>query len=350
VAFSSTPTFTIAAEEQLFTITLTGNASSNPVTGVGILSPANVTWQITQDGSGGHTFSWPANTVGGATICAAANCVTQQSFIWNGTNATAIGPAVYSSGPAYAVTSLYDFDLTASNPVCTDANKKLTSTCNSVLGITINGQVINPGGSGNVNNGAAAHSVALNQGNGNPMTLNTSQIPVGVTSADPVASTLPTCATNSFFSFSGTPPITCVIAEAVQASSITLLGAPVNISGGTGVTILTKAVTMPAAGCPCRAYVSYAINFDGTNSGEVSVRVNDGTNSFATSSMNTTGGTTDFAVSGSSYSTGTYANGASITFTLAGATTMAGTTNAHVNNANSFGQASWLNVAIFTSN
>src|ERR1700690_873574 len=353
VAFSATPTFTIAAQQQLFTITLTGNATSNPLTGVGILSPAVVTWQITQDSSGGHTFAWPANTVGGATICSAANCVTQQTFIWNGTNATALGPATYSVGPAYAVTSLYDFALTANSAVCTDANKQLTSagSCTSVFAVTYNGQTVGPGGSGNVNAGAATHSVALNQGNGNAitgLTLGANQIPVGVSSADPVASTLPTCGALSFYTFSGTLPITCGIAEAVQASSITLLGSPVVISGTT--TILTKAVTMPAAGCPCRAFVSYGINFDGSNSGEMTTTVNDGTNTFATGSMNTTGSATQFAIQASSYSTGTYTNGAAITFTLQGATTMAGSTNAHVANGNGLGQASYMNVAIFTSN
>lgn len=135
----------------------------------------------------------------------------------------------------------------------------------------------------------------------------------------------------------------------IQASSITLLGAPVNISVGT-VTVLTKNVTMPAVGCPCRAFVSYGLNLDTGNSGEASATVFDGTNRFATGSMNTTGSASDFAINASSYSTGTYANSASITFTLQAATTMAGTTNVHVNNANSLGQASYMNVAIFTSN
>src|SRR6202142_1004310 len=314
VAFSATPTFTIAAQQQLFLFTLTGNATSNPLTGVGILSPAVVTWQITQDSSGGHTFAWPANTVGGATICSAANCVTQQTFIWNGTNATALGPATYSVGPAYAVTSLYDFALTANSAVCTAANKQLTGTGTPITGLT----------------------------------LSANQIPVGVSSVDPVASPLPTCGALSFYTFSGTLPITCGIAEAVQASSITLLGSPVVISGTT--TILTKAVTMPAAGCPCRAFVSYGINFDGSNSGEMTTTVNDGTNTFATGSMNTTGSATQFAIQASSYSTGTYTNGAAITFTLPGATTMAGSTNAPLANGNGLGQASYMNVAIFTSN
>jgi len=354
VTFSSTPTFTIAGQNQLFRITLTGNASANPITGVGIAVPALVAFEITQDSSGGHTFSWPANSVGGCTIGSGANQTTVQFGHWDGTTLYFDGPCVTGNGPIVSAGNIFDLGLTASGSVCTDTNKQLTSTgCGSINGITVNGQSIPSGGTGNVNVGAAAHSVALNEGNGSPLTgvtLGASQIAVGVASADPVPSTLPTCTGGQFFTFSGTLPITCTAAEAVQASSITLLGSPVNISGGTAVTILTKAVTMPSAGCPCRAFVSYGINFDGTNSGEVAVAVNDGTNTFATGVSNQTGSASNFGVQAASYSTGTYANSAAITFTLQGATTMAGTTNAHVANGTSLGQASYMNVAIFPSN
>ena len=270
VTFSASPTFAIGAQNQLFQITLTGNATANPLSGVGIVSPGIVTFQIIQDGAGGHTFSWPANSVGGAAVCAAASCVTQQTFIWNGTNATALGPATYSVGPAYAVTSLFDFALSASAPVCTDGAKQLTSSCNPILGVIYNGQTVNPGGSGNVNAGAAAHSVALNEGAGAAiagLTLALNQIPVGQTAADPAASTLPTCLANAFFSFTGTPPIACLTVEAVQASSMTLLASPVSVSTTTPTPVLTKTVTMPAAGCPCRVLLSYGIYFASSSSG-----------------------------------------------------------------------------------
>jgi hypothetical protein len=94
VPYSATPAFMVAAQNQLFEITLTGNASAQPLTFVGVTPPSYVVFQITQDGSGGHTFSWPANSVGGCNINSAANSVTQQMFIYNGTNATAVGPCV----------------------------------------------------------------------------------------------------------------------------------------------------------------------------------------------------------------------------------------------------------------
>jgi hypothetical protein len=99
VTYSTTPVFNIQAQNQLFVITLTGNASSQPLTAVGIVPPGLVTWEIIQDNVGGHTFSWPANSVGGCTIGSTANQTTLQHFIWDGTNAIATGPCVIGNGP-----------------------------------------------------------------------------------------------------------------------------------------------------------------------------------------------------------------------------------------------------------
>ena len=106
VPFSSSPTFTDISQNQLFEMTLTGNAAALPLLVVGVTPPGLITFQITQDASGGHTFSWPANVIGGAPIGLNANQVTTQEFIWNGTTATAIGPAVTGTGPALSTGSL----------------------------------------------------------------------------------------------------------------------------------------------------------------------------------------------------------------------------------------------------
>lgn len=198
ITYSTTPAFPVAAQNQLFTLTLVGNASAQPLTFVGVVTPPSaVFFQITQDGSGGHTFSWPANSIGGCTIASGANQVTTQEFVYNGNNATAVGPCVTGNGPVIAAGNIFDFGLTASSPLCSDANKQLTSTCNSVLGVTYNGQTVTPAGSGNVNSGAATHSMALNEGAGNAIagvTLAADQVAVGKSSADPTASsTIPNC-------------------------------------------------------------------------------------------------------------------------------------------------------------
>ena len=112
VPYTSTPAFQVAAQNQLFEITLTGNASAQPLTFVGITPPSYVVFQITQDGSGGHTFSWPANSVGGCTINSVAGSTTQQMFVYNGTNATAVGPCV--SGGSTFFGAIFATSLTVS--------------------------------------------------------------------------------------------------------------------------------------------------------------------------------------------------------------------------------------------
>ena len=99
VTYSSTPSFIDSAQIQLFTLTLTGNATAQPMSFVGVTPPGIIYFQITQDGSGGHSFSWPSNTVGGCTIGATAGQVTGQGFVYNGTNAIATGPCVVGNGP-----------------------------------------------------------------------------------------------------------------------------------------------------------------------------------------------------------------------------------------------------------
>lgn len=99
VTFSPTPTFVIQGQAQLFEMTLTGNAAANPLSAVGVIPPALIIFQLTQDVVGGHTFAWPANVIGGAPIGLGANQVTTQMFVWNGVTATAIGPATTGSGP-----------------------------------------------------------------------------------------------------------------------------------------------------------------------------------------------------------------------------------------------------------
>lgn len=117
VPFSSTPTFTDISQNQLFTITLTANAAALPLSVVGVIPPGLITFQITQDSSGGHTFAWPSNVVGGAPIGLNANQVTTQEFVWNGTNATAVGSGITGNGPNISVGNISASNLTATGSV-----------------------------------------------------------------------------------------------------------------------------------------------------------------------------------------------------------------------------------------
>jgi hypothetical protein len=359
VPYSATPAFQVAAQNQLFEITLTGNASAQPLTFVGITPPSYITFQITEDSSGSHTWSWPANSVGGCTIGPGANQVTTQQFVYNGTNATAIGPCVTATGPTLSAGNIFDYGLTASAGVCVNSAFLLISGsgCSSFLNITINGQTCAPGGTCNVNASAAAHSIALNEGNGNAITgllLGNNAIAVGQTSADPVGSTIPTCVTGvTHLSFSGALPLTCQPDISILVQHTTTLASPVSISSDTATSWISQAITMPSTGCPCRVFASYEAYFSQTNSGADVAWINDGTVIFDTVQTANTGSTNNYGVGGAAYSTATYVNSAAVTFTGYFFTNSSGggtvTTNT-VDTGVTGQQASWLNLVVVTSN
>jgi hypothetical protein len=83
--------FTVQSQNQLFSLTLTGNVAGSPVSFIGVIAPALVTFQITEDGGGAHTFSWPSNVIGAAPIDTTANHSTSQTFIWNGATIMPVG-------------------------------------------------------------------------------------------------------------------------------------------------------------------------------------------------------------------------------------------------------------------
>lgn len=233
VTFSATPTFTATSQDQLFTMTLTGNVTASTLVMTGLPTPSLVTFQLTQDATGSRTFAWPPNVENPPVVTGTANAVTVAQFVWNGTD-------------------LY---------------------------------------------------------------------PVTATPATPVS---------------------------VQSSVIATLGSPVTVSGLT--TVLTQAVTMPSSGCPCRAFVGYAYYVNAGAHGLIQAYVTDGTNAMATTQLNIyDDGNTD-GREGSSFSPATYANSASVTFTLKVNPSSATSVTVENANAGPVGQNTWMNIAVFTSN
>lgn len=109
-------------------------------------------------------------------------------------------------------------------------------------------------------------------------------------------------------------------------STTTCSGCPITY-GNTLTTIISHSVTMPSSGCPCRVYVSYWMYLTTGASGADAAEVTDGTVTFAAGSNNTTGsvgGGSTYGLAGSGYSTATYANNASVTFTLKSANSHGG--------------------------
>jgi hypothetical protein len=94
VSFSATPIFN-ATGYSGFKITLTGNVTSSTFTNG--TAGSLYTFEITQDGTGGRTFVWPANFKGGASVtdqAAGSNETIAQLFYFDGSNALAVGPGM----------------------------------------------------------------------------------------------------------------------------------------------------------------------------------------------------------------------------------------------------------------
>ncbi len=406
VTYSATPTFTIVAQNQLFEITLTGNASAQPLTAVGIVAPGLVTFQITQDNVGGHTFSWPANLVGGAPIGLNANQVTEQHFVWNGLNAIAVGPGITGSGPALSTGAITAAGaITATGLITGGAGLVITGTGVFSGSVTVPALIsanVNPASAGfvrlaqadcvlwrNVGNSAneglctdAGDRLSVSQAGGMLLTGATPYLRFGGTTASfPMWKQVTTALQARLADDSNDAPISALTVSYGGAGGPTLSGAcatgqvetatsstavscqtPVSISsaslttatgqaiGASAQTWITKAVTMPSTGCPCRAFVSYGAMFTSSNSGTVVFWVEDGTHQFASSqNLTNTASSTSPGVSAASFSPVTYANGVVVTFTGRGYTNASGGLTLATANFGST-QDSWLNVVIFPSN
>lgn len=112
VSFSATPTFTATGQYQVFKMMLTGNVTSSTLSMTGVTTPSIVSFELTQDNTGGRTFVWPLNVSGAPSINLAANSVTTSSFLWDGTtafpwsNAQSLSTTVaFSATPTFTATS-----------------------------------------------------------------------------------------------------------------------------------------------------------------------------------------------------------------------------------------------------
>jgi hypothetical protein len=113
VTYTATPTFTATSQNQLFTMTLTGNVTGSTLVMTGITAPAYLTFELTQDATGGRTFVWPSNVIGG-TINQTANATTSLTFVWDGTNAYVQAASVPAFNAPQRVTLSSSVSLAAS--------------------------------------------------------------------------------------------------------------------------------------------------------------------------------------------------------------------------------------------
>jgi len=118
----------------------------------------------------------------------------------------------------------------------------------------------------------------------------------------------------------GFAPI-CVAATniAVQVFSGTTQGGDVSVSATTQTDVMTRSVTMPSSGCPCRVLMSYSLYITTASSGVgYSAWVNDGSVNMAGTNSAQSNGSSGalIGMTYSGYTTVTYTNNTAVTFTL----------------------------------
>jgi hypothetical protein len=138
--------------------------------------------------------------------------------------------------------------------------------------------------------------------------------------------------------------------KAIQSSTTVTSGSVA--FGNSNTTIISRSVTMPSSGCPCRAHVEWGMMISTGGSGQDAALVTDGTNSYATGQTATPGSATAYGMNGGSDSIGTFSNGVAVTFRLQAASTHSGGSTALTSVAPSLSgaQGTWLNITIYTSN
>ena len=78
VPYASSITFNAAVSAQ-YDLTLTGNVTTSALSGQ--VAGQLLLFIISQDGTGGRTFSWPSSITGGGAICSVSNTTSIQMFV-----------------------------------------------------------------------------------------------------------------------------------------------------------------------------------------------------------------------------------------------------------------------------
>jgi hypothetical protein len=100
VAFSPTPAFDAGADNA-FTMLLTANITSSTLNNA--KSGQFLAFRICQDNSGSHAFSWPANFRGAGPVSTAPSACLQQTFVYDGSYANALGAALITGLPGGSI-------------------------------------------------------------------------------------------------------------------------------------------------------------------------------------------------------------------------------------------------------
>jgi hypothetical protein len=314
----------------------------------------------------GGTLLWSIDNITSSNLS-----LLSSNNVWTGTN-------TFNAGVTFNVAPLFNVGLTSNGPNALGGGGSLSGTYSGspiFSGVpNFSGGFSAAGGSFTATTGTPPFTVSSTTQVPN---LDASFLegctweipcPIGVTSPSTAKFTTMSCSTSCTIdgvTISGTPTAGQVITASsgtvagwssvsvtsVQSFQQTLLGADVPVAASTITPVMSRAVTMPASGCPCRVFISYSTWITTASSGAgYSLWISDATNVMApvsTGQSNGSGGAQTSA-NYSGFSPVTYANSANVTFTL----NTEGDHTYTVKAAQSIGSgpSSSLQISIFTSN
>lgn len=143
-----------------------------------------------------------------------------------------------------------------------------------------------------------------------------------------------------------TPPVATPVT--VQSSIVAAVASPISVPATTTTSIVAQAVTMPVSGGPWRVIVSYNLNcLNGVDEMSSNVWVSDGTNIMAGSQAGAAVSSFNYGHNASQVSPVTYANGATVTFTMFTNSNKAFTVN--TTPFSTFGQSSGMSLTVVPS-
>lgn len=302
------------------TLSLPDASGSLPLTG------ANQTWNGTQTFSTAAVFSAPPSftqTTGTApfSVTSTTAVANLNAALLNGNTFESPG-AIGSTTPNSAV-----FSTSAANSY---TSRTTNSASTGILRLA-NAECID------WRNAANSGDLALCGNSSNQLTFSGSIVP-GITGAV-TAGHMAVFADSSHVQDGGAPQTGVILALTNTTQSGT-----VGMSANTVTNIITKTVTMPASGCPCRADVHFSHYISTTQFSDINSYVSDGTSNFAAIQNHVTG-SGNYGMNYAEMSPTTYSNNASVTFTLKSICSSTGCT-AQVSPAQGAGQGSTLQIVI----
>jgi len=298
----------ITGQIQLFQITLTGNTVANSFTST-VGAPATLYFEISQDSGGSHTWTWPANSIGGCTIASAAFATTTQSFVWDGVNAVAIGPCVMGNGPIVSAAQYLSTIASGTAPLVVAST---TQVANLNVSLLEGGNWENPGQIGSVtpNNGSFS-AFRLNGGTVQTAMQGTDTHLLSAGTVSGTGSALCTDAQGGATTVSCTTPVGIGTPQAIS------LAAPVSLTANVQAIVLSKSVTFPSATGNYHADLRSGLWLTtGPNACATEIEDVTNTKAYASGNAQNANGSGFIGIAGAEITSQTYAASATVTFRL----------------------------------